>query len=126
MDFLNRQERRKDRTVVIGLNRSVWVLSDAETTGAFLGCIGFSSLFFLLHRCRDMDLNTIVGFFSTAKQENDIAVNEFIRKYFPQVGANDTTCLFLLGRFPKVCCSDELGEGSWVSNMYNEENRLVY
>ncbi len=53
--------------------------------GPLSAVCGQYSLFFLLHRCRDIDMNTIVRFFSTNKRENDIAVNEFIRKHFPGV-----------------------------------------
>lgn len=53
--------------------------------GPLSAVCGQYSLFYLLHRCRDIDMSTITGFFSTNKRENDIIVNEFIKRHFPGI-----------------------------------------
>jgi hypothetical protein len=42
-------------------------------------------IFFLLHRCRGLSMTKIVHLFSNDKTDNDIIVNDFVRRRFPRV-----------------------------------------
>ncbi len=46
-------------------------------------------------------MSTIVGFFTTNTLENDIAVNEFIRKHFPRVKTKVYDLSFVTGQISK-------------------------
>ena len=41
--------------------------------------------FYLLHRCRGLRMGKIINVFSNDTEDNDILVNDFIRKHFPSV-----------------------------------------
>ena len=42
-------------------------------------------IFFLLHRCRELSMNKINKLFSSDTMDNDMDVNNFIRKHFPRI-----------------------------------------
>lgn len=46
-------------------------------------------------------MNTIVGFFSSDKQESDVGVDQFIRKHFPSVNTKVYDLSFITQQISK-------------------------
>ena len=67
-------------TTFLKQNTRQTVHNRTNLQGPLSAVCGQYSMFFLLHRCRNIHMDTIVGFFSTDKGGNDVAVNDFFRK----------------------------------------------
>ena len=55
-----------------------WTFNDKQLQGVTSRVCGQYCVFYLLHRCRGLSLNTIVNMFSRNTQDNDVLVQDFI------------------------------------------------
>ena len=66
----------KENASLINFNRQ-------PLQGPLSAVCGQYTIFFLLHRCRGSSMRNITHLFSSDKMDNDITVNDFIKKTFP-------------------------------------------
>lgn len=52
---------------------------------AFSTVCGQYTIFFLLHRCRGLNMTKIIKLFSSDTLDNDFNVNDFVKKHFPSI-----------------------------------------
>ena len=77
--------------------------------GPLSAVCGQYCIFFLLQRCRGLSLNKIVSLFSSNKMDNDLLVNDFIRRHFPRVRTSVHDDQFLLTQLARALVGDRDG-----------------
>ena len=70
--------------------------------GPWTAVCGQYCIFFLLQRCRGLTMTKIVNLFSLDKRDNDVLVNDFIRRHFPQLETSVFDKQFLVGQIARA------------------------
>ena len=62
----------------LNVNCSSWTFNDKQLQGLNSRVCGHYCVFYLLHRCRGVSMNTIVKMFGNSMQDNDVLVHDAI------------------------------------------------
>lgn len=71
--------------VFLKKNCSYHTFNSNELQSLWTSVCGQYCLYFLLHRCRLIPANSIIGLFTRNKEHNDQLVDTFIHKHFPTI-----------------------------------------
>ena len=66
-------------------NTKYSIFNRRHLQGAFSTVCGQYVIFFLLHRCRGLSMDKIIKLFSSDSMDNDLNVNDFVKKHFPSI-----------------------------------------
>ena len=66
-------------------NAKSFIYNRRHLQGTFSTVCGQYTIFFLLHRCRELSMDKIMKLFSSDTTDNDLNVNHFVRKHFSRI-----------------------------------------